>query len=98
MSLLGKRWKPLLLSVIYWGLRRLFELVVLAFRGEDAKAVEIVVLRHELGVLRRQLSRAEFEPADRVVLAALSRVLPRARWRRHSRCSPKPCCVGIAVW
>jgi hypothetical protein len=47
------------------------------------------VLRHELGVLRRQLSRAEFEPADRVVLAALSRVLPRARWRKAFSVQPE---------
>ena len=75
--------------MIYWALRRALELIVLAVRGEDAKAVEIVVLHHELGVLRRQVSRAEFEPADRVVLAALSRVLPRARWRKVFSVQPE---------
>ncbi len=44
-----------LLSFLYWGLRRLFELVVLSLRSEDAKEVEIMVLRHQLLVLKRQV-------------------------------------------
>jgi len=36
-----------ILSLIYWGLRRLMELVVIAFRSEEAKEVEILVLRHQ---------------------------------------------------
>lgn len=67
-------------AVVYWALRRVLELVVLLFRSEEAKEVEILVLRHELAVLGRHVARPEFEPADRVVLAALSRILPRARW------------------
>jgi putative transposase len=49
-------------------------------RSEHAKDVEIAVLRHQLQVLRRQVKRPEFQPADRALLAALSRVLPRRRW------------------
>jgi hypothetical protein len=42
----------------------------------DAKDVEIAVLRHQLLVLRRQVARPRYAPADRVVLAALAKLLP----------------------
>jgi hypothetical protein len=61
-------------------LSRLLELVVLFARGDRAKEVEILVLRHELSVLRRQVSRPRYEEHDRLLLAALSRVLPRRSW------------------
>jgi hypothetical protein len=46
----------------------------------DVDAVEIAVLRHQLGVLRRQVARPRYTPADRMLLAALARLLPRERW------------------
>jgi putative transposase len=46
----------------------------------DAKDVEIAVLRHQLLVLRRQVARPRYVPADRIVLAALAKLLPRDRW------------------
>jgi putative transposase len=46
----------------------------------DAKDVEIAVLRHQLLVLRRQVARPRYAPADRIVLAALAKLLPRDRW------------------
>jgi putative transposase len=49
-------------------------------RDDRAKDIEIVVLRHQLKVLRRQVGRPRFRPFDRAVLAALFRALPRERW------------------
>jgi putative transposase len=59
---------------------RSIQLLVLLVRGHAAKDLEILVLRHQLTVLRRQVACPRLEPADRALLAAVSRVLPRARW------------------
>jgi transposase InsO family protein len=63
----------------YWLLRRLLEFLILLARSEQRKEVEILLLRHELQVLRRQVARPQVAPADRVVLAALGQTLPRVR-------------------
>jgi len=68
-------------SFCYLMLRRVLQLAALRFRSDEFKELEIVVLRHELAVLHRQLARPELNPSDRVFLAAASRLLPRARWR-----------------
>ena len=67
-------------SFVYLALRRLLELLVLCWRSTDAKEVEILVLRHQLAILRRQHPRPRLQPQDRALLAALSRLLPRPRW------------------
>jgi len=61
-------------------LRRTLALVLLCFRSSEAKEVEILVLRHELEILRRQQPRVRFEPVDQAWLALLSRLLPHRRW------------------
>jgi transposase InsO family protein len=63
---------------------RLLEFVVLLARRDRAKELEIVVLRHELSILRRQVGRPRFETHDRVLLAAFSRMLPRRSWAAFS--------------
>jgi putative transposase len=68
-------------SLVYLVLRRGLQLAALRFRSSEFKELEIIVLRHELSVLRRQVGRADLKPADRVFLAAASRLLPRASWR-----------------
>jgi hypothetical protein len=67
-------------KLVYLALRRAISLLVLVARGEAAKDLEILALRHQLTVLRRQIPHPKLQPADRALLAALSRVLPRARW------------------
>ncbi len=68
------------LSFLYLMTRRLLGILLGRFQTEHAKDVEIAVLRHQLEVLRRQVKRPEFQPADRALLAALSQLLPRSRW------------------
>jgi putative transposase len=76
------RSRGVVLSFVYWSLRRLLELVVLRFRSEREKEIEILLLRHQLRVLERQVARPALTPADRALLAALSRLLPRDAWKR----------------
>jgi len=68
------------LSVIYVAVQRVLELLFLRFRSSASKDLEIIVLRHQLAVLRRQVRRPAFRAADRVLLCAASRLLPRISW------------------
>jgi putative transposase len=67
-------------KLVYLALRHVISLLVLLARGDATKDIEIVVLRHQLAVLRRQIPRPTLQPTDRALLAALSRALPRSRW------------------
>jgi putative transposase len=67
-------------KLTYLMLCRSIQLLVLLTRGDAAKDLEILVRRHQLTVLRRQVSRPKLEPADRALLSALSRALQRSRW------------------
>ena len=72
----------MLLSLVYLMVRILLRLLVPGSRGEAGRDLEIVVLRHQLNVLGRQVKQPRFRPSDRVFLAAAARRLPRARWER----------------
>ncbi len=69
-----------LLKIVYLLVRRILGLAVLLFRKDMAKDAELLVVRHENAVLRRHAGRIRYEPADRVWLAALARLLPRRCW------------------
>ena len=70
----------MLSTLAYLTLCRSIQLLALLARGDAAKDLEILVLRHQLAVLRRKSTRPKLEPGDRALLAAVSRVLPRSRW------------------
>jgi hypothetical protein len=70
--------------LVYLTLCRSTQLLALLARGDAAEDLEILVLRHQLAVLRRQVPRPKLEWADRALLAAVSRVLPEPAGRASS--------------
>jgi putative transposase len=72
-------------SVAYLLTRRLLGCLMVLGRREISKDAELLVLRHENAVLRRQISRVRYQPTDRLWLAALSWLIPGASGPRYSR-------------
>jgi putative transposase len=75
-------------AFIFLAFRRTLELLVLVFRSQESKEIELLALRQEVAVLRRQVKRPAYGPADRAVLSALSRLLPRSRWQQVFSVTP----------
>ena len=79
----------MLFSLLYLLTRRVLALVLLRFRTERSKDLEIVVLRHELAVLRRQVSRPKLAEADRIFLAAVAIALTSSGSDSRDSASPR---------
>ncbi len=70
----------MIFSVFYLVVRCLLGSLMVLARQDASKDAELLVLRHQNAVLRRQISRVSYQPAGRLWLAALSRLIPRQRW------------------
>jgi putative transposase len=75
-------------SVVYLVVRCLLDCLMVLARREVSKDAELLVLRHENAVLRRQIGRVRYRRADRLWLAALSRLIPRRRWAQVFAVTP----------
>ena len=84
-------------SFLYLAFRALLGALVRSRRGLDVKDIELLVLRHELDVLRRQVARPKLGMADRALLAAAA-VHLRRRSPPVLLVSRGRCCGGIGRW
>ena len=75
------RWS-VALSFLYLAFVRILQLLRLSRRDGGDLAIEVVVLRHEVAVLRRQVDRPALRPTDSALLAGLSRLIPRTKLHR----------------
>jgi integrase-like protein len=82
--------RMLLLLIFYQLVRWLLGLTTVLVRRDLSKDAELLVLRHENAMLRRQISRVRYRPIDRAWLAALSRLVPRCRWDLHHFNTARP--------
>ncbi len=70
----------MLLALLYSLLRLLLDALLVRDRSTASLQSEVLLLRHQLRVLQRQVRRPRWQPGDRLLLAALSRRLPRTAW------------------
>jgi hypothetical protein len=85
------------LGLPYFVFVRLCGWLVLLGRSAPSKDAELLVLRHEVAVLRRTNPRPRLDWADRAILAALITLLP-AKLRMHRFVTPALSCAGTAAW
>jgi hypothetical protein len=87
----------MLLSIIYEVVRRLLDALTVVIRREITKDVELLVLRHENAVPRRQVASIRRTPVDRLRLAAPSRLPPASAGPRFLQSGRRRCWPGIAT-
>ena len=81
----------------YCLVRRVGELLRIHRMEAAAKDAEILVLRHQLAVLRRKVARPRFSWSDRALIATLAKLVPRERWAALL-VPPRRFFAGIARW
>jgi len=74
------RWPTLLHAFLYSVFRLLLNALISQGRDDAELRLELLVLRHQLGILQRQVKRPRGRPADRVLFASLSQLLSRPTW------------------
>ena len=82
------------ISLAYGLTRKLLGALVTVVRRDVSNDAELLVLRHENAVLRRQVERVRYEPQDRLWLAALSSLIPQRRWAEVFAVTP----VTLLAW
>jgi transposase InsO family protein len=83
-----------IISVFYLLVRYLLGCLAVLARRRVSKDAELLVLRHENAVLRRQIGRVRYAAGDRLWMAALSRLVPRRRWGEVFSVTP----ATLLVW
>jgi hypothetical protein len=85
------------LRLLYLLFCQVLQWLALLARSSAAKDAELLVLRHQVAVLRRQVVRPRVDWADRALLAGFARLLP-VRLGGACSCSRRRCWAGIATW